>query len=172
VFKNLLNAALIWAFLSSDLSVNVVDMWIFLCQYSMYFSENMKAGNWSMKTVLILCINIMCRWKCLKLFLVFTLNFINENLYSHGRCKISNLSNRPLHEFLSFAATIILTIFFCEINIFLKDKLPHWIFYYQTVYFLVQMVKKSAVKNTAHKWSDIQTHCCQWCDLLLYMCMS
>lgn len=88
---------------------------------------------------------------CLKFFLVFTPNFINENLHSHSRSKISNLSNRPLHEFLSFAAATILTIFFCEINNFLKDKLPHRIFYYQPGYFLVQMIHKSAVKNTVHK---------------------
>jgi hypothetical protein len=36
----------------------------------MYFSANMKAGNWSMKTVLILCISIMYRGMCLKFVLV------------------------------------------------------------------------------------------------------
>jgi hypothetical protein len=47
------------------------------------------------------------------------LNILSANLYSHGTGKISNLLNRPLHEFLGLTPVMILIIFFCSVNIFL-----------------------------------------------------
>ena len=50
--------------------------------------------------------------------MLLTIKYINENMYAHGRGKMCNLRERLLYEFLGFASTIILTIFFCRINIF------------------------------------------------------
>jgi hypothetical protein len=47
------------------------------------------------------------------------MKFINENMYSHGKVKISNLLNKLLHEFLGFTLAVILKFFFCNVNIFL-----------------------------------------------------
>jgi len=50
------------------------------------------------------------------------LKFINEHLYCHGTGKISSFFNG--HEVLGFLPTIILTVFFCKVNIFpLLDEL-------------------------------------------------
>jgi hypothetical protein len=38
-------------------------------------------------------------------------------MYSDGKCKIYNLMDRFLHEFLDLAPTIILTVLFCKVNI-------------------------------------------------------
>jgi hypothetical protein len=46
--------------------------------------------------------------------------FINENMYSNGKGKISTLLNRLVHEFLALTPARILMIFFCNINIFLQ----------------------------------------------------
>jgi len=51
--------------------------------------------------------------------LLLTKKFIHINMYSHGRGKISNLMNRFLHEFLDLTPAIILTVFFCKVNIIL-----------------------------------------------------
>jgi hypothetical protein len=54
------------------------------------------------------------------------MKFIDENMYSHGRVKISDLLNRLSDEFLGLIPAINLTIFFCKVNIFLLlDELPH-----------------------------------------------
>jgi hypothetical protein len=47
------------------------------------------------------------------------MKFIKENMYLHGKVKISNLLNSLLHEFLGLTLAIILMIFFCNVNIFL-----------------------------------------------------
>jgi hypothetical protein len=50
---------------------------------------------------------------------------INENIYWHGTGKISSFLNRLLHEVLGCAPTIIMMIFFCNVNIFLLlDEFP------------------------------------------------
>jgi len=64
------------------------------------------------------CINVMYRRTDLKFSALLTIKFINENIYVHVRDKMCNLTERSLYEFLGFASTIILTIFFCRINIF------------------------------------------------------
>jgi hypothetical protein len=63
------------------------------------------------------------------------MEFINENTYSKERSKISNLLNGPIHKFLGLTFTVILTVFLCDINIFLLlDKFPpenYSVFYYR-----------------------------------------
>jgi hypothetical protein len=55
----------------------------------------------------------------------------NENMYLHGKVKISDLINRLLHEFLGLPLAIILIIFFCNVNIFLLlHELPQKIIPY------------------------------------------
>jgi len=53
---------------------------------------------------------------------------INDNMYSHGRVRISNLLNRLLHEFLDLTPAINLIIFFC--NVLLDELLPRIIPYF------------------------------------------
>jgi hypothetical protein len=79
--------------------------------------ESLAVGlwRWSLFLVLTLCIAEFV-WKCSSLF---TTKFINVNMYSHGRGKISNLTNRFLHEFLDLTPAIILTVLFCKVNIIL-----------------------------------------------------
>jgi hypothetical protein len=61
-------------------------------------------------------------WKCSWLF---TMKSSNDNMYSRGRVRISDLLNRLLHEFLGLTPAINLTIFFCKVNVFLLfDELP------------------------------------------------
>jgi hypothetical protein len=61
-----------------------------------------------------------------KLAWLCTMKIHNENLPSRGVGKISGLSNRLLYECLGFAATIILTIFICRVNVvLLLNKLLH-----------------------------------------------
>jgi len=43
--------------------------------------------------------------------------FVEENIYSHGRDKISNLVNGLLCEFLVLTPLVILTNLLCEVNI-------------------------------------------------------
>jgi hypothetical protein len=50
---------------------------------------------------------------------LFAMKFINEDVYSHGRAKISNLLNILVHRFLGLTPANKLTIFFCKVNIFL-----------------------------------------------------
>jgi hypothetical protein len=54
------------------------------------------------------------------------MNFINENMYSHGRSAISDLLNRPLNELLGFTLAMILTVSSCNMNTFLlaEELLP------------------------------------------------
>jgi hypothetical protein len=77
--------------------------------------ERMAVGlwRWPLFLVLTLCI-VEFDWKCSWLF---TIKFINVNMHSHGRGKISNLMNRFLHEFLDLTPAIILTVLFCKLNI-------------------------------------------------------
>jgi hypothetical protein len=49
---------------------------------------------------------------------LLTMKFINENICSQGRSKISDHLNMPLHEFLGLSSSMIL-IFFWNINNFL-----------------------------------------------------
>jgi hypothetical protein len=56
---------------------------------------------------------------------------INENMYAHGRGDIYNFLNRLSHEFLGLTPDMILTVFFCNINIYLLlDKFPQKIIPY------------------------------------------
>jgi hypothetical protein len=48
------------------------------------------------------------------------MKFINNNMYSHVRVKLSNLLNRLLHEFLGLLSVINLTMF-CKVDIFLPS---------------------------------------------------
>jgi hypothetical protein len=60
----------------------------------------------------------------------FTMQFINKNIYSQGRGKISSFLNIFLHEFFILAPAIILIIFFSKVNILsLLDKLPPDLFH-------------------------------------------
>jgi hypothetical protein len=63
------------------------------------------------------------------------MKFIIENTYSHGRIKVPNHLNRLLHELLGLTLAVNLTIFFCEVNIFLLLEeiclRNHFMFYYQ-----------------------------------------
>jgi hypothetical protein len=70
----------------------------------------------------------------MKMFLVIYNEAYYENMYSHGRVKISDLLRRLLHEFLGLTPAINLTIFFCKVNIFLlSDELPQKIIPHLTV---------------------------------------
>jgi len=50
----------------------------------------------------------------------FPVKFMNESTYSHRTGKISHLLNRLQHELLGISPTIILTIFFCQVNTVLQ----------------------------------------------------
>jgi len=53
------------------------------------------------------------------------MKFVNESIYLHGRERISNCLNILLHEVLGCAPAVILTVFFCKVNIFaLLEELP------------------------------------------------
>jgi hypothetical protein len=79
----------------------------------MHSSENMT--GWQLVYEADSCVNAVYSRISLTVFLVI----YNENMYSHGRAKISNLLNRLLHEFLGLTPAFNLTIFFCKVNIFL-----------------------------------------------------
>jgi hypothetical protein len=52
------------------------------------------------------------------------MKFINGNIYSHGRLKISNLLNRVLHEIVGVTSPIKLNFLFGIVNIYmLLDEL-------------------------------------------------
>jgi hypothetical protein len=81
--------------------------------------------------VLISCINIVYKLIRLKIFLLPTMNFINENTYWHGKGKICNCLNRVLYEDPDFVPAIMLTIFFSKVKIFLLlEELPQKIIPY------------------------------------------
>jgi hypothetical protein len=83
-----------------------------------------KVSIWYMKMVLIPLIRCTDE-VVLKLFCLFTMKFINENIHWHGTTKILNSLNRLVHDVPGFAPTIILTMFFCKVNIVsLVDKFP------------------------------------------------
>jgi hypothetical protein len=88
----------------------------------MNFLENTRVSTWSVKLmILILCINTVYNGISLKMLLVcwpLTVRFINENVYSHGRVKISDVLSRLLHEFIGLTPAFNLTIFSCKVNIF------------------------------------------------------
>jgi multidrug efflux pump subunit AcrB len=64
-------------------------------------------------------------------FLLLTRKFFNENIYWHGTGKISHFLNRLLRGVLRHAPTIILMIFFCNLNIvLLLEELPQKIILY------------------------------------------
>jgi hypothetical protein len=44
---------------------------------------------------------------------------INENIYPHGKVKISSLLNRSLHKLKDLTSNMSLAIFFCNVNTFL-----------------------------------------------------
>jgi hypothetical protein len=79
--------------------------------------EKLEIGLWSwfLFLLLMLCIAALV-WKYSWLF---TMKFINENMYSHGRATISALLNRLLHDFSGLTPAINKTIFFCKVSIFL-----------------------------------------------------
>jgi hypothetical protein len=52
---------------------------------------------------------------------LFIINFIGEYMYSYGRSKISDLLNRPVHEFLGLTFAMIPRILFCNVNIWKKS---------------------------------------------------
>jgi hypothetical protein len=59
-----------------------------------------------------------------KFSLLFTVNFINENVYPHRRANVLDFLNRFLYECLSLTFGMMLKIIFCNINVFfLLDEL-------------------------------------------------
>jgi hypothetical protein len=69
----------------------------------------------------------------------------NENVYSHGRVRISNLLNRLLHKFLGLTLAINLTIFFCKVNTFLLlHELPPK--NYTILHYIVKIVKETDLR--------------------------
>jgi hypothetical protein len=98
----------------------MVDCWKFWSLHELFWKhERLAIGLWSWFLFLFLTLRIAeLVWKYSWLF---TIKFINENMYSHGRAKISYLLNRLLGLMLA----INLTIFFCKVNMFLLlGKLP------------------------------------------------
>jgi hypothetical protein len=78
---------------------------LMLAQCALFWKHETLAVDlwrWSLFLVLTLCIAEFV-WKCSWLF---TTKFINVNMYSHGRGKISNLMNRFQHEFLDLTPAI------------------------------------------------------------------
>jgi hypothetical protein len=101
-----------------------------LCNTNKYFKNKIfglwlcnNLFTWLMKMIPIPGVNIVYSWICLNSFLLFTVKFIKESIYSHGRGKISHFINRLLHEFLGLAPAIILTVLFYKVNILLLDEL-------------------------------------------------
>jgi hypothetical protein len=65
-------------------------------------------------------------WKHSRLFIM---KFNNKNMYSHRSGKICNFLNRSLKG--GFAPTMIITVFFCNVNTFLlSDESPQNVFRY------------------------------------------
>jgi hypothetical protein len=73
------------------------------------FLKTWKVGIWSMKMVLIACVNTVNCWICLKKFKVIY-NEVNSWEYIFTRGKICSFLNRLLHEFLGLAPAIILAV--------------------------------------------------------------
>jgi hypothetical protein len=71
-----------------------------------------------MRLMLIPCVDTVYSGISFKCSWLFTVKFINENMYSHGRVKISNLLNILLHVPLGLPSAINLAIFFCKVNQF------------------------------------------------------
>jgi hypothetical protein len=70
------------------------------------FLERWKVVVWSMKMVLIPCINIVYSLICLKIFLVIYNEVMNESIYCHGKCEVSNFLNRLVYGGLGFAPAL------------------------------------------------------------------
>jgi hypothetical protein len=68
-----------------------------------------EADSYSLLTMCIAELILTCSW-------LFTMKFINENMYSYRTVKISHILNRLLHEFLGLTPAIDLIIFFCKVN--------------------------------------------------------
>ena len=86
--------------------------------------------QWCLFLVLVLCVDEYV-WKVSWLLIM---NFIKESSCGHGTGGISNCLNSLLHEVLSYAPAIILTIFFCKVKIFpLLVELPQTFILYFTV---------------------------------------
>jgi hypothetical protein len=68
-------------------------------QHALFWQhERSAAGIW--RSCLFLVLTLCDGELVWKYSWLFTMNFINENTYSHGRVTLSNLLNRFLHEFL------------------------------------------------------------------------
>jgi hypothetical protein len=52
-----------------------------------------------------------------RMFYLFTVNFLNGNIYPYGRCKITCVLNRLLHEMVGITVAIKVTIFYDKVNI-------------------------------------------------------
>jgi hypothetical protein len=83
------------------------------------FLKMWKVGNWSVRMVLIPCIDVVFNEICREIFLfVYSKVRLKEFVFM-WRDKISDLLTRFLHEFLGLVWAIILTVFFLKINIVL-----------------------------------------------------
>jgi hypothetical protein len=52
-----------------------------------------------------------------RMFYLFTVNFLNRNIYPYGRCKITCVLNRLLHEIVGVTAVIKVIIFYGKVII-------------------------------------------------------
>ena len=91
---------------------------------------------WRCSAVFIACslhrFITVCSWICYCVQLNFsfsllcTVKFVNENRWSRGTGRISNLLRGLLHHFVGFAPAIFLAIFLCTINIDLTTRTECW----------------------------------------------
>jgi hypothetical protein len=58
-----------------------------------------------------------------KISRLFTMKFVNENMYSQARGKVSSFSKSLLHEFLGLTPAMILMLFF---SILLNELPPNY----------------------------------------------
>lgn len=101
------------------------NCWKFCCQHRIHFTENIERlafglWRWCIFLVFILCTDDFV-WN---FFWLFTMKFVNENILA-WKSQNNKFLAQNVHEVLGFEPTIILTIFFCKVNIFwLLGELP------------------------------------------------
>jgi hypothetical protein len=121
--------------------------------------------SWLLFLVLTLCV-VEFVWKCSWLF---TVKFINENMCSHGRVKISNLLSRLLHEFIVLTPAINVTTVLCIMNIFLLiDELSpqnYSLLHYQVKIGKLNWFDSVSFPNMTHRSNYIT--CCRWLGVSL-----
>ena len=104
----------------------MANCWKFYCQHKIHFTENTERLAFGLWRRCIFLIFMLCTddfvWN---FFWLFTVKFVNENILA-WKSQNNKFLTQTLPEVLGFEPTIVLTIFFCTVNMFwlLGELLP------------------------------------------------